>query len=133
LIGSARHLLELGMVEAFFLGILGNTLLCLGVWLTYSARTTTDRVVALISPVAAFYVLGLEHAIAVMFYLPCAASIELLAGPAFWQVAGIAAPGIGVAGTLGVLLPVTAGNIIGGGGLVALTYWFIYLRPERGR
>jgi formate transporter len=29
------------------------------------------------------------------------------------------------------LLPVTLGNIIGGGGLVGLMYWFIYLHPAR--
>ena len=29
------------------------------------------------------------------------------------------------------LLPVTIGNILGGVVLVGLTYWFVYLRPER--
>jgi formate/nitrite transporter FocA (FNT family) len=28
------------------------------------------------------------------------------------------------------LVPVTAGNIVGGGVLVALVYWLIYLRPQ---
>ena len=131
LIGSARHLLELGMIEAFFLGVLGNTLLCLGVWLTYSARTTTDRIMALTPPVVAFYAMGLEHAIAVMFYLPAAGMIEALAGPEL--LAGIPASTIGfsVGSFLQVLAPVTLGNILGGGVLVALVYWFVYLRPQR--
>ncbi|MDI7275644.1 MAG: hypothetical protein QME94_06665, partial [Anaerolineae bacterium] len=34
---------------------------------------------------------------------------------------------------LGNLLPVTIGNIIGGAGLVGLSYWLIYLRPRRLR
>ena len=131
LLESAARINGLGVGEALLLGVLGNTLLCLGVWLTYSARTTTDRILALISPVAAFYVLGLEHAIAVMFYLPCAAFIELLAAPPFWQAAGAIDPGVTLGSFLHVLLPVTVGNIIGGGALVALMYWFIYLRPER--
>ena len=131
LLQSAARIEGLGFGEAVLLGVLGNTLLCLGVWLTYSARTTTDRILALIAPVAAFYVLGLEHAIAVMFYLPCAAFIELLAGAAFWQATGAVAVGVGWGDTLGALVPVTLGNVLGGGGLVALTYWFIYLRPER--
>ena len=29
------------------------------------------------------------------------------------------------------LLPVTAGNILGGALLVGLTYWFVYLRTPR--
>jgi formate transporter len=27
-------------------------------------------------------------------------------------------------------VPVTIGNIIGGGGMVSLVYWFVYLRPS---
>lgn len=131
LLESAARIHELGTGEALLLGLLGNTLLCLGVWLTYSARTTTDRILALLSPVAAFYVLGLEHAIAVMFYLPTAAFIEWLAGDGFWQASGAVAVGVNALDTLRVLGAVTLGNIIGGGGLVALMYWFIYLRPER--
>ena len=30
------------------------------------------------------------------------------------------------------LLPVTIGNILGGAGLVAVIYWFIYLRQKQG-
>lgn len=131
LLESAARIQGLGLGEALLLGLLGNTLLCLGVWLTYSARTTTDRIFALISPVAAFYVLGLEHAIAVMFYLPCAAYIQLLAEPAFWSAIEVSLPAVTPLGILRVLLPVTLGNILGGGVLVALMYWFIYLRPER--
>lgn len=128
LLKAAARIEGLDFVEAILLGLLGNTLLCHGVWLTYSARTTTDRILALMTPVAAFYVLGLEHAIAVMFYLPCAIFIEVLAPSGFWAATGAVDPAIGVLDILRVLLPVTLGNIVGGGGLVALMYWFIYLR-----
>lgn len=133
LLAEGHRLQSLGMVELFFLGLLGNTLLCLGVWLTYSARSTTDRILALTPPVVAFYALGLEHAIAVMFYLPCAAMISLFAGADFWSAAGGSAQALSLSGVevWTVLLPVTVGNIIGGGGLVALVYWFVYLRPGR--
>ncbi len=132
LLKSAGRLNALALDEAFLLGLLGNTLLCLGVWLSYSARTTTDRVVALVPPVAAFYALGLEHAIAVMFYLPCAAFIGALAEPGFWGAVGAEPVGVGIGSIGRILLPVTLGNVLGGGVLVALTYWFVYLRPERG-
>ncbi|WP_435106348.1 formate/nitrite transporter family protein [Arhodomonas sp. AD133] len=131
LIDSAARLSGLDFVDALFLGILGNTLLCLGVWLTYSARSTTDRILALTPPVAAFYALGLEHAVAVMFYLPCAAFIAALAEPSFWNTIQAAPLQITPVEFLRVLLPVTLGNVIGGGVLVALMYWFVYLRPGR--
>jgi formate/nitrite transporter len=131
LVDSAARIAGLGPVEALFLGILGNTLLCLGVWLTYSGRTTTDRILALIPPVAAFYALGLEHAVAVMFYLPCAALIGALAEPSFWQAVPTDPPGIDAVSFVRVLVPVTVGNIIGGGAIVAMAYWFVYLRPFR--
>ncbi len=131
LLDSASKLASLTPLQALLLGVLGNTLLCLGVWLTYSARSTTDRILALTPPVAAFYVLGLEHAVAVMFYLPCAAFIELFADAAFWTGIGSEPLAVGVGDFLRVLIPVTAGNVLGGGLLVAMMYWFIYLRPKR--
>lgn len=133
LINSARQLENLGTIEALFRGVLGNTLLCLGVWLTYSARTTTDRIMALTPPVVAFYAMGLEHAIAVMFYLPAAALIKMLAGADFWAGVSIAHPELSVGGFLWLLASVTVGNVLGGGVLVALVYWFVYLRPQRVR
>jgi len=133
LLDSAARIDGLTAFEALLLGVLGNTLLCLGVWLTYSGRSTTDRVLALTPPVAAFYALGLEHAVAVMFYLPCAAFIQLIAGPEFWAAAGTAPMTVTPLGFLRVLGPVTLGNILGGGVLVALVYWFVYLRPDRIR
>lgn len=130
LLATAERINSLSMLDAFLLGTLGNTLLCLGVWLTYSARSTTDRILALTPPVAAFYVLGLEHAVAVMFYLPSAALIGAFAEPGFWASIGQQPIDITVLGILRVLAPVTAGNVVGGGILVALVYWFVYLRHE---
>lgn len=99
--------------------------------MTYSARTTTDRILALLPPVAAFYAMGLEHVIAVMYYLPCSILIEWLAEPGFWNTVDVRPPGIGLVDFLRVLAPVTLGNVLGGGVLVALVYWFVYLRPIR--
>lgn len=131
LLDSAARIAGLSVTEGMLLGVLGNTLLCLGVWLTYSARSTTDRILALTPPVAAFYALGLEHAVAVMFYLPCAAFITVLAEPGYFASAGVEPIGITASGFLRVLGSVTLGNVFGGGVLVALAYWFIYLRPDR--
>jgi len=131
LLASAVRLENLTTMQALFLGILGNTLLCLGVWLTYSARTTTDRILALLPPVAAFYAMGLEHVVAVMFYLPCAQIIVAFADPGYWQMIDMRPPALEIASFARVLSAVTAGNLIGGGGLVAMIYWFVYLHPRR--
>lgn len=132
LLGSAERIAGLTATGGLLLGVLGNTLLCLGVWLTYSARSTTDRILALTPPVVAFYALGLEHAVAVMFYLPCAVFIALFAEPGFWTETGLTPLSVNALDFMRVLGSVTAGNVLGGGVLVALVYWFVYLRPQRG-
>lgn len=131
LLKSAARLNDMDLMQALILGVLGNTLLCLGVWLTYSGRTVTDRILALIPPVAAFYALGLEHAIAVMFYLPTAEVMNQIGGEAFWSLLDAEPLVISPVGFAALLTVVTLGNVLGGGVLVALMYWFIYLRHER--
>ena len=44
----------LEFVPAVALGMMCNALVCLAVWLTFSARTTTDRILAIVPPIAAF-------------------------------------------------------------------------------
>ena len=56
----------LGFGQALALGVLCNALVCLAVWLTFSARTTTDRILAVLPPIAAFVAAGFEHSIANM-------------------------------------------------------------------
>ncbi len=105
----------LGPVEALTRGILCNMLVCLAVWLSFAARSVTDKILAIIFPITAFVLLGYEHSIANMYLIP-----------AGWAAG---AP-VNVSGFLGNLIPVTIGNIIGGAGGVALTYWLAY-RPAR--
>ncbi len=54
-------------VQAVALGIMCNALVCMAVWLTYSARSTTDRILAIIPPITAFVAAGFEHSIAKLF------------------------------------------------------------------
>lgn len=125
----ASAMANLGTVETFFAGVLGNVLVCLAVWVSYSGRTTTDRILAVVPPIVAFYALGLEHVIATMFYFPFAYAHALAAGgPVF---AGSDGAGIGLDAFVLHLLPVTLGNIVGGGFLVGAVYWFVYLSGRR--
>lgn len=108
----------LGVGEAFARGVLCNALVCLAVWLAYGGRSVTDKVLAVLWPVAAFVALGFEHVVANWFLLPFGAA---LAGPA-------AVPPLGMAANL---VAVTLGNVVGGTLLVAAVYWTAYLRPGR--
>jgi formate/nitrite transporter len=104
----------LAPLEAFSRGILCNMLVCLAVWLTFAARSVTDKILAVVFPISAFVLLGYEHSVANMYLIP-----------AGW----LAGAPVDVGGFFGNLLPVTLGNVLGGAGGVALTYWLAY-RPR---
>ena len=124
---------QLPFFEALVLGVLCNVLVCLAIWLSYSARTVTDKVLAVVPPITAFVAAGFEHSIANMYFLPIGLLIKTWAAPDFWQMIA-AAPGdfsaLTLTGALANLIPVTIGNIIGGGVLVGGVYWFVYLRKR---
>ena len=63
---------DLGFGQAVALGILCNALVCIAVWLCFSARTTADRVLAVVPPIAAFVAAGFEHSVANMYFIPVA-------------------------------------------------------------
>lgn len=126
----------LPFLKALMLGILGNVLVCLAVWLTYSARTTTDRILAIVPPVTVFVAAGFEHSVANMFILPLGLMIKAWAPEAFWASIGQSPASfdtLTLAGFIGNLVPVTIGNVIGGGVMVGAVYWFIYLRKRHSR
>ena len=134
-LGIADHKVMLDFIPAIALGILCNALVCMAVWLCMSARTTTDKILAIIFPISAFVAAGFEHSVANMYFVPMALLIKGGADADFWTAAGTtpaAYPDLTWGNfLLNNLLPVTIGNIIGGVVLVGLFYWFIYLRPPR--
>lgn len=121
--------------QAVALGIMCNSLVCLAVWLCASARSTTDKILAIIFPISAFVAAGFEHSIANMYFIPIGLFIKAWAPESFWTAIGKTAADFQNLTWYGFfiknLLPVTIGNIIGGSGFVGLVYWFIYLRPQR--
>jgi formate transporter FocA len=130
----ANHKVGLDFVQAIFLGILCNALVCLAVWLCLGGRSATDKVLAIIFPITAFVAAGFEHSVANMYFIPMGLAIKANAGPEFWsQIGKTAADYANLTWGnffLANLLPVTIGNIIGGAVMVGLVYWFIYLRPS---
>lgn len=73
------------MGHAVALGALCNALVCLAVWLTYSARIVTDKVLAILFPISAFVAAGLEHSVANMYFLPLGLLVKDGAGDSSWQ------------------------------------------------
>jgi len=68
----------LSFMQAIALGILCNALVCLAVWLTFSARSTVDKITAIIFPITAFVAAGFEHSIANMYFIPIGLLIKAL-------------------------------------------------------
>jgi formate/nitrite transporter len=111
------HKAALPPVRAFFSGMLCNVLVCMAVWMSLAGRSVVDKLAAIVLPIAAFVAAGFEHSVANMYLIPLAMMLE---------------PGaIADWGLVRNLLPVIAGNLVGGSVLVALVYWVIYLRPKR--
>lgn len=119
--------------QALALGVLCNALVCLAVWLTYSARSTIDKIVSIIFPITAFVAAGFEHSIANMYFVPYALFVQAFDANFVKSVAD-KVPGMESltwsAFLLNNLIPVTIGNIIGGAVLVAAVYWSVFLRNK---
>lgn len=106
---------------AFYRGVGCNILVCLAVWMALGGHTVTDKVVAILWPITLFVVVGFEHSVANFFFLPLG----------YWHdtaVGNFQMPAIGQ--TLLSQSGVIAGNVVGGGLLVGLVYWWIYLRQD---
>jgi len=134
-LSTANAKVGLDFVQAIALGIMCNALVCLAVWLTFSARTTTDRIMAIIPPITAFVAASFEHSIANMYFIPIGLFIKAGAPDSFWtMIHKTAADYANLTWDkflINNLLPVTIGNIIGGAVMVGAVYWFIYLRHQR--
>lgn len=131
----AQHKMHHDFASAVALGIMCNVLVCMAVWMTFSGRSLTDKVLIMILPVSMFVAAGFEHCIANMFQVPMAIAIKTFAPAEFWLATGAS---IAEFSDLTVssfvvdnLVPVTLGNIIGGGIFVGLAYWMIYLRTPQ--
>jgi formate transporter len=128
----ANTKVNLSFGSALARGILCNALVCLAIWLCFSARTVTGKILSILFPITAFVAAGFEHSIANMYFIPM--GILLANQPAVLEAARVTADSVANltwAGFIGNLVPVTIGNIIGGGILVGAVYWLAYLSRER--
>jgi formate/nitrite transporter len=120
--------------QAVSKGILCNILVCLAVYLCFSGRSVTDKILAILFPITAFVAMGFEHSIANMYFIPAGLLIknnpEVLSAAqnilgTIPNLSGLTLSGF----ILNNLIPVTIGNIIGGTFFIGIAHWFLFLRP----
>ena len=120
-------------IQLFFLAVLCNVLVCLAVWMSFGARSTADKVMVIVPPVAAFVAAGFEHSIANLYFLPYGLALKAWAGPEFWAAIGQGAaayPELTAGSALHNIAVATIGNLVGGSLMVGAVYWFVYLRQR---
>lgn len=123
-VATANAKVSLGFGEAIMRGVLCNFLVCIAVWMAFSAETVTGKIAAVFFPVMLFVLCGFEHSIANMFYVPAGIFENMLAG--------VGGGALNFGGFLIYnLLPVTIGNIIGGALFVGGTYYLVYLKKQK--
>lgn len=106
-------------------GVMCNFLVCLAVWISFAARTITDKFFSVLLPITAFVACGFEHCVANMFFLPMGLVMKL-SGFAYAGAANIDAITLG--GVLYNISAATVGNIIGGVVFVGVVYWLAFAR-----
>jgi formate transporter len=101
--------------------------------MSFGARSTTDKVIVIVPPVATFVAAGFEHSIANLYLLPYGLALKAWAGPEFWAAIGqgpAAYPELTLANAFHNIMVATVGNLIGGSLMVGAVYWFVYLRQR---
>jgi formate/nitrite transporter len=119
---------HLTFIEAFFLGILCNWLVCLAVWMATGSENAIGKIFAIFFPIWLFITSGFEHSVANMYYI--SAGLLAKSNPN-WLNSITLDPELLASLTwtnffFANLLPVSLGNIVGGGIFVALAYGFVY-------
>ncbi len=124
----AAYKVNLSFLQAFVLGLMCNWLVCLAVWLSYGSTSFSGKILAVFFPIWLFITSGFEHSVANMYYVP--AGIFIKSNAAFPEAAHLGNEALGLLSWGGFLLrnllPVTLGNIVGGGVFVAMAYRYVY-------
>ncbi len=131
----ANKKVNLSFEAAFARGVLCNAMVCLAVWLCFSARNVADKIISLVFPVAGFIASGFEHCVANMYFIPMGvvlktnpevlAAAEKMAGKTL-NLSQLTWTGFAINNQI----PVILGNVVGGVILVGIMFWFVYLRPK---
>ena len=124
---TAISKVSLDFGKAFVLGIMCNWLVCLAVWMATGAQATISKIFSILFCIGLFVLSGFEHSVANMYFIP--AGMIASGNDAFAQLLGLDPSCLTIGNfLLGNLLPVTLGNIVGGGMFVGVVYWLVYRR-----
>ena len=120
--------------NAFFMGVLCNILVTIGVLMSLAGKDGTSRFIGAWVPVMFFVTCGFNHSIADMTYC----MLGLFARNVTAYASAAAESGIALDSLtwgnyfVGNLIPVTLGNILGGVA-VGVTMWYAYVRKAAGK
>lgn len=120
--------------NAFFMGVLCNILVTIGVLMSLSGKDGTSRFLGAWVPVMFFVTCGFNHSIADMTYC----MLGLFAKNVTAYASAAAEASIALESLtwgnyfVGNLIPVTLGNILGGVA-VGVTMWYAYVRKAAGK
>jgi formate/nitrite transporter len=124
----AVYKVNLSFMQAFYLGIMCNWLVCLAVWISMGADTMAGKIFSIFFPIWLFITSGFEHSVANMYYIP--AGIMAKANDSFAALTGLSQEALNSLtwGSFAInnLIPVTLGNIVGGGIFVGMVYWYSF-------
>lgn len=116
IIGIAEAKVSMPWIVVMLKGVGANWCVCLAVWLAMSGSDLVSKLLGCWLPVMAFVVLGYEHSIANMFFIPTGmmAGADVTIGQMI----------------LNNMIPATIGNIIGGALLVGCAYGYVNLQKN---
>ncbi|WP_373099003.1 MULTISPECIES: formate transporter FocA [Pasteurellaceae] len=128
ILNTAQHKIHHTWFEAFCLGILCNIMVCIAIWMAYAGKTLTDKAFIMILPIGLFVASGFEHSVANMFMIPMGIFTAHFSSAEFWQAIEMDPAQFADLDVYHFvvknLIPVTLGNIVGGGVCIALLQWF---------
>ena len=121
--GNAKSASNFG--EAFILSLLANYLTCLGLWIAMIGREMKSVILALFIPNFVLMALDLNHLVADMYYI--------FAGLFTCYEYGLDVTEMGWGKLFyKIIIPELLGSLIGGGILVGVIYWYIFIFKEEG-
>lgn len=112
IVGMAMTKVGLSFSQAFWRGVICNWLVCLSIYTANGSSDLTGKFIAVLLPISAFVIMGMEHSVANMFFIP----MGIKAGAAITVKSML----------INNILPVTLGNIFAGSIFVALVYYLAF-------
>jgi formate transporter len=110
------HFGSAGMLTVFVKAILCNWMVCFGVVMAMSSTSTIGRIAGAWMPILIFFAQGFEHSVVNMFIIPTGMMMGAKVSLSDWWVWN--------------QIPVTLGNLVGGGLFTGIALYITYARKK---